>query len=130
MNGPGDIRLGAIAQIAVSVKDVGRAIEFYRDRLRIPFLFEAPGLAFFKCGEIMLMLSKPETPEFDHPSAVLYFQVEEIIGAHRALVERGVAFIDTPHVVHRDPRMELWMAFFRDPDGNVLAIRMVNQLTK
>jgi catechol 2,3-dioxygenase-like lactoylglutathione lyase family enzyme len=121
---PEDIRLGVIAQIAVSVKDVARATEFYRDRLGIPFLFDAPGLAFFQCGGIMLMLSKPETPEFDHPSAVLYFQVEEINAAHRALVERGVEFIDTPHVVHRDARMELWMAFFRDPDGNVLAIRM------
>lgn len=123
MTGPDEISLGPIAQIAVSVKDVPRATGFYRDVLRIPFLFEAPGLAFFRCGGIMLMLSQPSSPEFDHPSAILYFQVEAIDRAYEALVERGVAFIDAPHVVHRDPSMELWMAFFRDPDGNVLAIR-------
>jgi len=25
-------------------------------------------------------------------------------------------------VVHRDPSYDLWMAFFRDPDDNVLAL--------
>jgi catechol 2,3-dioxygenase-like lactoylglutathione lyase family enzyme len=129
MNGPEEFRLGAITQIAVSVKDVPRATGFYRDVLRIPFLFEAPGLAFFQCGGIMLMLSRPSSAEFDHPSAILYFQVEAIDLAYQALVERGVDFIDSPHVVHRDPSMELWMAFFRDPDANVLALRMVKQLT-
>jgi methylmalonyl-CoA/ethylmalonyl-CoA epimerase len=74
------------------------------------------------------MLSQPSSAEFDHPSAILYFQVEDIATAYQALVERGVAFIDAPHVVHRDQSMELWMAFFRDLDGNVLAIRMVRNL--
>ena len=124
-----EVRLGPIAQIAVSVKDVPRATGFYRDVLRIPLLFEAPGLAFFQCGEIMLMLSRPSSAEFDRPSAILYFQVEEIDLAYRALVERGVDFMDAPHVVHRAPEMELWMAFFRDIDGNVLAIRMEKRLT-
>jgi len=123
------VRLGPIAQIAVSVKDVPRATGFYRDVLRIPFLFEAPGLAFFQCGEIMLMLSHPSSAEFDHPSAILYFRVDAIEQAYEALVDRGVAFIDAPHVVHRDNSMELWMAFFRDPDGNVLAIRQEKRLT-
>lgn len=117
------VGLGAIAQIAVRVQDVPRATVFYRDRLGIPFLFDAPGLAFFRCGEIMLMLSHPSSAEFDHPSAILYFQVEDIAAAHAALAGRGVDFIDAPHVVHRDARMELWMAFFRDLDGNVFAIR-------
>ena len=90
MTGPDEIRLGPIAQIAVSVKDVPRATAFYRDQLRLPFLFEAPGLAFFQCGGIMLMLSRPSSAEFDHPSAILYFQVEAIDQAYQALVERGV----------------------------------------
>ena len=128
MNNPEEIRLGPIAQIAVSVKDVKRATAFYRDRLRHSFLFEAPGLAFFQCGDIMLMLSHPSSAEFDHPSAILYFQVDAIEPAYQALVERGVTFIDAPHVVHGDATMELWMAFFQDPDANVLAIRMVKKL--
>jgi catechol 2,3-dioxygenase-like lactoylglutathione lyase family enzyme len=128
MNAPDPIRLGPIAQIAVVVKDVPRATGFYRDALGLPFLFDAPGLAFFQCGDIMLMLSHPGSPDFDHPSAILYFQVEDIAAAYQALVGRGVAFIDAPHVVHRDSQMELWMAFFRDLDQNVMAIREARKL--
>ncbi|MDJ0788422.1 MAG: hypothetical protein QNK05_16570 [Myxococcota bacterium] len=47
----------------------------------------------------------------------------------RLLVSRGVAFDSEPHLIHRDTDgtfgpagSEEWMAFFRDPDGNVLAI--------
>lgn len=127
MSDSNQVGLGAIAQIAVRVRDVPQATAFYRDKLGIPFLFEAPGLAFFRCGEIMLMLSNPSSAEFDHPSAILYFQVEEISATYQALTGRGVEFIDAPHVVHRDASMELWMAFFRDLDGNILAIRMVKQ---
>lgn len=128
MNAPNPIRLGPIAQIAVVVKDMPRATGFYRDALGLPFLFEAPGLAFFQCGEIMLMLSQPSSPEFDHPSAILYFQVDDISAAYQALKGRGVSFIDTPHIVHADTEMELWMAFFRDLDQNVMAIRMTRNL--
>jgi catechol 2,3-dioxygenase-like lactoylglutathione lyase family enzyme len=117
------VRLGPIAQIAVSVKELTRSVKFYRDGLGLPFLFEAPGLAFFQCGDVMLMLSLPSSPEFDHPSAILYFQVDDIDAAHQSLVARHVPFIDAPHVVHRAPTFELWMAFFRDPDQNTMAIR-------
>ena len=51
-------------------------------------------------------------------------------GVAYAARKAGVPFIDAPHIVHRDATMELWMAFFRDPDSNVLAIRMVKQLPK
>src|SRR5262245_45224201 len=122
--GPGSsFGLSRIAQIAVTVHDVDRAVKFYREQLGLPFLFAAPGLAFFQARDIMLMLSQPSSPEFDHPGSVLYFEVEQIDQAYRTLVERGVPFTDPPHIVHRAPDYELWMAFFQDPDRNTLAIR-------
>lgn len=119
----GSFGLSRIAQIAVTVHDVGRAVKFYREQLGLPFRFEAPGLAFFQAGDIMLMLSLPSSPEFDHPGSILYFEVDQIDRAHRTLVERGVPFQDQPHIVHKAPDYELWMAFFTDPDRNTLAIR-------
>jgi hypothetical protein len=98
-------------------------VRFYRDVLGLNYLFEAPGLAFFECGGVHLMLSGAESPEFDHASSVLYFNVEEIQVAYRELLGRGVSFRDEPHVVHRDGKRELWMAFFDDGEGNVFAIR-------
>lgn len=124
---PPDFRLSAIGQIAIRVRDIPRAVAFYRDQLGLPFLFEAPGLAFFQCEEIMLMLTLPETPEFDHPASILYFQVDDIDRAYQALGEKGVKFEDQPHLVHRGADYELWMSFFRDPDRNILAIRTIRK---
>jgi catechol 2,3-dioxygenase-like lactoylglutathione lyase family enzyme len=114
--------LGAIGQIAQVVDDVEAATAFYRDRLGMRFLFAAPGLAFFDCGGVRLMLSRADSPEFDHPGSVLYFRVDDVHAAHAALRARDVAFIDAPHVVHRAADYDLWMTFFRDPDDNVLAL--------
>ncbi len=58
-------------QIAQRVEDLDRAVGFYRDTLGAPFLFRVPNLAFFQFGEVRLMLSPAETPEFDHPGSVI-----------------------------------------------------------
>jgi predicted enzyme related to lactoylglutathione lyase len=114
--------LAQIGQISIVVQDIARATAFYRDALGLPFLFEAPGLAFFQCGPVRLMLGGAEDPEFDHKASVLYFDVADIDAAHQALAARGVKFRDGPHVVHRANDRALWMAFFEDSEGNVFAI--------
>jgi len=115
--------LQGIGQIAVRVRELSRAVSYYRDVLGLGYLFEAPGLAFFQCGGIHLMLSGAESPEFDHAASVLYFDVAEIQEAYRTLLQRGVHFRDEPHIVHRAGDRALWMAFFDDSEGNVFAIR-------
>jgi methylmalonyl-CoA/ethylmalonyl-CoA epimerase len=117
------IGLRSIGQIAINVHDLERAVAFYRDALGMQFLFEAPPkMAFFDCDGIRLMLSLPERPEFDHPSSILYFRVDDIEAAHAAFTERGVAFEGQPHMVHKAGNTELWMAFLRDSEGNMLAM--------
>ncbi len=115
-------QLDAIGQIAVNVHDLGRAVGFYRDRLGLRLLFQVPHMAFFQCGSVRLLLGTPSAPEFDHPSSILYFRVADIAAAHRALVGREVSFRDAPHLVHRAADHELWLAFFEDSEGNVLAL--------
>ncbi len=111
-----------LAQISVNVKDLGRATTFYRDVLKLPFLFEAPRLAFFDAGGVRLMLSPPERPEFDHPGSILYYQVADIGKAYEEMKSRGVRFDGVPRVVHRDARHELWMVSFHDTEGNILQL--------
>lgn len=115
--------LGPIGQIHVSVTDLDRAVSFYRDALGVPLLFTVPGqsMAFFDAGGVRLYLGVPETPEF-RSNPLLYFRVDDIQEAHRVLRQRGVVFRDEPHPVHRANGIELWMAFFADPDGNALAL--------
>jgi methylmalonyl-CoA/ethylmalonyl-CoA epimerase len=112
---PGSDRLG---QIAVRARDLDRATDFYRDVLGMRFLFRVPGLVFFDCGGVRLLLSTPEKPEFDHSSSILYFTVDDLPAAYRTLFERGVRFSDEPHLIAEMSDHELWMAFFEDSEGN------------
>ena len=114
--------LSRIGQIAINAQDVDRATAFYRDVLGLRHLFRAGPLSFFECGGVRLMLDKPENPEFDHPSSIVYFQVAEIHGAYERLKSRGAKFDDEPHVIASMPDHDLWMTFFHDTEGNVLAL--------
>lgn len=117
------IGLSAIGQIAMNAHDIPRAVQFYRDALGMRLLFEVPPkMAFFDCAGVRLMLSLPEDGDFDHPGSVLYFRVDDIAATHATLTERGVMFLDEPHLIARMPDHELWMTFFRDSEDNTLAL--------
>jgi methylmalonyl-CoA/ethylmalonyl-CoA epimerase len=103
-------------------RDTSRAVAFYRDTLGVPLLFEAPpGLAFFDCGGVRLMLG-PAEGAFDHPGSILYFAVEDISAMYESLRAKGVTFVREPHLIAKLPDREVWMAFFEDSEGNTLAL--------
>jgi methylmalonyl-CoA/ethylmalonyl-CoA epimerase len=114
--------LSRIGQVAINVQEVERATAFYRDTLGMRFLFAYPGLAFFDCGGVRLMLSRAEDPKLDHKASILYYRVADIEAVHAALAERGVRFEQGPHLVARMPDHELWLADFYDSEENLLAL--------
>jgi catechol 2,3-dioxygenase-like lactoylglutathione lyase family enzyme len=114
--------LSRIGQIALPVHDLDAAVQFYRDTLGIKLLFQVPGLAFFDCDGVRLMLSVPESAEFDRPGSVIYYKVSDLDSAFEILLARGVEFVDKPHRIAEMEDHDLWMAFFRDLDGNLLAL--------
>jgi methylmalonyl-CoA/ethylmalonyl-CoA epimerase len=117
-----DFGLQHIGQIAVPVSDIGRAIGFYRDVLGMRFLFQAPpGLGFFDCAGVRLMLDAPAKEKAGNGS-VIYYKVTDLHTAFAVLSNRGVRFETEPHLIAKMPDHELWMAFFRDPDQNLLAL--------
>lgn len=125
MNDSGTFEFGLaeIGQIAVPVSDLDRAIAFYRDTLGMRFLFQAPpGLAFFDCAGVRLMLDVPAKTEGAAGCSVIYYKVPDLDEAFATLSARGVHFVAEPHLIAEMPDHELWMAFFRDPDSNVLAL--------
>jgi len=118
-----DFGLAEIGQIAVPVSDIDRAIAFYRDILGMRFLFKAPpGLGFFDCNGIRLLLDAPAKNQGENYSSIIYYRVSDLPSACAVLKARGVAFEQEPELVARMPDHELWMAFFRDPDANLLAL--------
>jgi predicted enzyme related to lactoylglutathione lyase len=115
--------LSTIRQIAVNAHDLERAVGFYQNQLGMKHLFSVPPkLAFFDCDGIRLMLSLPEKPEFDHPSSILYFKVDNIQQATQTLTDRGVHFEEQPVMIANMGTYDLWLAAFRDSENNLLAL--------
>lgn len=112
--------LGPIGQVSRTVPDTAAAVVWYRDVLGLTHLWTFGDLAFFDCGGTRLFLTqRPSAAE----ESILYFRVDDIGAAHRALAARGVRFQDPPRMIHRhDDGTEEWMAFFEDPEGRTLAL--------
>jgi catechol 2,3-dioxygenase-like lactoylglutathione lyase family enzyme len=119
MSGP---QATGIGQIAINCADVARATRFYRDVLGLPLLFEAGGMAFFDCGGTRLMLTRPSSPDLDHPASPIYFRVHDIEQRMQTMQAAGASIRRPPQATHRDARHELWIGWFEDGEGNLLAL--------
>ncbi len=121
--GAGAIGITRVGQVQIRAHDVDRAAGFYENVLGLRLLFKAPpGLAFFDCGGVRLLIDHPDKPEFDHASSILYFAVPDIQSACAKLKEKGVKFEGEPHMIARMPDHDLWMTFFRDSEENMMAL--------
>lgn len=118
----GQLGITGVGQVAINVRDVRRAIGFYRDVLGLQYLFEIPNAAFFMAGGVRLMLGTAEKPELDHPASILYYRVPDIHAAADALRAAGARLEDEPHLIARMPDHELWMFFVRDTEDNLLGM--------
>jgi methylmalonyl-CoA/ethylmalonyl-CoA epimerase len=118
-----NLSTATVGQLLIPVDDFERGVAFYRDVLGLPFLFSAPPqMAFFMCGAVRLLVGAPPPGQKAQRGSAIYFRVSDIKGVHAALTGQGVHFQADPHVVHRTPAAELWLAEFTDPDGNQLAL--------
>lgn len=114
-----------VAQVALAVSDLDRATAFYRDGLGAEHsrTIEAFGLAFLQVGQTAIMLEGPaHGAEVSPGGSMVYFEVEDIDASYAAMSGRGVAFDAPPLLQYEEGGVQGWMAFFRDPDGNRLAL--------
>lgn len=112
-----------LGQIAYAVDNVERTTKFLRDQVGLKFLFNAPpNLSFFDLGGVRLMIGRPQGAGMVGTNSVLYLRCSDIQATHQELKERGVRFDRDPMIMAKMPDHELWMAFFRDPDGNLLGL--------
>ena len=91
------------------------------ERRAVPTVFGA--LAFFDMSGVRLYVHCVPDSEWK-ASSVLYFRVDDIDATVKTLTAAGVSFVGQPHRIHRDEATgdEEWMAFFEDPDRNMLAL--------
>jgi methylmalonyl-CoA/ethylmalonyl-CoA epimerase len=120
---PAAVTLTRIAQIAVPVANLDRAVAFYRDTLGLPLLFQAPpNLAFFACGEVRLMLDGSSEARNPIRSPLIYYLVPDLDAAFDAIVGRDAPVVATPHLIAKMPDHQLWMAFIKDSEDNMIAL--------
>jgi catechol 2,3-dioxygenase-like lactoylglutathione lyase family enzyme len=118
-----DANLSEIGQIAIVVSDVEKSLPFYRDVLGLPYLFSpSPHQAFLSAGTVRIMLSIPEGAGTAGKNSILYFKVKDIASVFAKLAERGAAAERAPHLVAKMKDHDLWIAFLRDPDGNLIGL--------
>ena len=115
------LNLSHIGQIALPVSDVDRSEAFYEKVLRLPKLYRFGDLTFFDCAGVRLLLEKSASPDF-RPQGCIYFRCADIALAVGELTGRGVSFTHKPHLIAKMDDHDLWMAFFTDPDGHMLAV--------
>lgn len=117
------VHLNQVGQIAITVRDLARSQDFYQNALGMQFLFQAGSMLFFQCGTIRLLIGTSKaSATTSSAGTVLYFQVANIHETHAAMEGNGVKFLQSPHVVARMADRDLWMAFFKDPDGNAFGL--------
>lgn len=119
------MQLSRLHQVALRAQDLDASVAFYRDVLGARFIarFDPPGLAFFDFDGVRVLLERNAS------AGTLYFHVEDIDAGVAELSRRGVSIESGPAMIHRDEDgtfgpagEEEWMAFFKDPAGNTLAL--------
>lgn len=118
-----DLAGATIGQLLIPVENLESAIVYYRDTLGLRYLFSAPPqMSFFQAGAVRLLVGVPEAGQPRQRGSAVYFKVPDIHAVHATLEQRGVEFAAEPKLIHKTPTSELWLAEFRDPDGNQLAL--------
>lgn len=113
----------SIGQIAITVSDVAKATEFYRDILGLRFLFSAgPNVAFLSDGSIRIMLSTPQGAGQVGANSILYIRTYDIVSSCRQMVQRGAILEREPQFTAPLPDHDLWIGFLKDPDGNLVGL--------
>ena len=112
-----------LGQVARTTRRFEESHAWYRDALGLPELYSFGNLAFYDLGGVRLMLTEEEGDLLSE--SILYLRVPDIHASKAELEERGVKFINAPHLIHRhEDGTEEWMAAFEDNEGRPLQLMM------
>ncbi len=118
--------LAQIGQISIAVSDVDRSERFYEETLGLRKLYRYGDLTFFDCAGVRLMLSPPEGNATVMPaqSALVFSRTRPAARRRGNQAERRRDQPARRRSSRPMPDHDLWMAFFRDPDGHLIGLMM------
>ena len=113
----------SVVQLALPTSDLARARRFYGEVLGLQFLFETNGMLFFQLGNTRLMVgSNAEGDLAPRDGSAIYFDAPDLPELSRVLEQQGLVFEGPAETLQRTEAGNLQLRFFRDPDGNLLAL--------
>lgn len=111
-----------MVQIGLTVKDLTKAKEFYGDVLELNLAVETDMMLFFTVGGLRLMVGlENQAGTAGSGGSIFYLETRNIHEAHDHISEKGVQILRPPFIAHSETNFEMWLCFFQDEDGNVLA---------
>ncbi|HWE46761.1 MAG TPA: VOC family protein [Caulobacteraceae bacterium] len=119
----------AEAVATIPVKSAAKARDFYRDKLGLETVDDRPGVATYRSGESKVFVYESEYAGTNEATAATWM-IDDVDGVVRDLKSRGVAFEHYPDLpglkiegdVHVADGGAMKVAWFKDPDGNILSI--------
>ncbi|MGH9747573.1 MAG: VOC family protein [Candidatus Acidiferrales bacterium] len=110
----------------VPTKDSKKAREFYEGKLGFQFVSDDAFALVVRAGATMIRISKAK--DFaPAPYTILGWEVQDMEAVVQWLSSRGVAFEKYPFIQNQE--LGIWtapsgdkVAWFKDPDGNVLSV--------
>lgn len=125
-----EVNINSIGQVAIAITHYDDSLHFYHNVLGLELLFEAQhGLAFLQCGDIRLMLTTLQGDQSDHRTSVIYYKVDDLEQTVALLKNQKVAIEQEAQHVASMKDHELWVAFIRDPDDNLIGLMAEYPLT-
>jgi catechol 2,3-dioxygenase-like lactoylglutathione lyase family enzyme len=116
----------------VPTRDSQKAREFYEGKLGFQFVSDDPFALVMRAGDTMIRVVKGAKDLVPAAYTVLGWEVQSVEAVARWLKEQGVALERYPFVQDQD--LGVWtapggdkIAWFKDPDGNVLSISQHHQ---
>ena len=119
----------AEAIATIPVKNAEEARRFYRDKLGLETIDDRPGVATYRSGESRVFVYESDYAGANEATAATWV-IDDVVGVVRELKTRGVAFEHYPDLpglkvegdVHIADGGDMKIAWFKDPDGNILSI--------
>jgi len=111
----------------IPVSDVARARAFYEQKVGLEPREEAAGGVIYQCGKGSWVFLSPSGGAGTSKASQAFWQVEDVEAEVQALKDKGVVFEDydmpglkTVNGILSTPGNKA--AWFKDPDGNIMAI--------
>lgn len=111
-----------VSNVILRTNDLERALHFWVGTVGLPLIGRHEAFAFLDGGSVQIALNQVGDPIEDPSMTEVVFEVDDIMEAHAALLERGVDFEVEPREVMGDGTRSLYAAHFHDPDGHAASI--------